>query len=85
MRVLIGLIVAGIGFLMVWKTDWIVRNFGYMAWAERSMGIFGGTRTVIKVIAVIGIFFGFLYMTNQLDGFLDFVFGWILPEALKNN
>ena len=84
MRILIGLLVAGFGTLIVLKTEWVVQNFGYMAWAERNLGIFGGTRSVVKFMAVLAILFGFLYMTNQLNGFMDSIFGWILPEALKN-
>jgi hypothetical protein len=38
MNIIIGLIAAVIGFLMVWKTEWIVINFGRINWAEEHLG-----------------------------------------------
>ncbi len=84
MRIFTGLIIVFIGFVLIWKTEWFVRNFGHISWAERTIGIFGGTRTVIKVVAIFGIFLGFLYLTNQIDDFFGFVFGWMVPGVLKS-
>lgn len=81
MQIVVGLLVVAIATTVVLKNEWIVQNFGYMGWAERALGVFGGTRLVIKLLGILAIFFGFLYMTNQLDGFLDFAFGWLIPET----
>jgi len=65
-----GLIICGIGFLMIWKSEWIVQNFGYNDWAETKLGSSGGTRLMYKLIGLIIIFFGMLMITNLSDEFL---------------
>jgi hypothetical protein len=75
MRIFIGLLIVLIGFLMVWKTQWFFAFFGRIGWAERLFGIWGGTRLVIKLIAVVAIFIAFLIMTNQEAGLLKWLLG----------
>lgn len=68
-------ILAGVGLIL--KTEWIIQNFGQSAWAEEHFGYSGGTRLMYKTIGIIIIFFGFLLVTNLLQGFLMATLGKI--------
>ncbi|MFH1112070.1 MAG: hypothetical protein V1712_03310 [Patescibacteria group bacterium] len=54
-----GIIIAFIGFLLVWKSEWILVNFGKIAWAEEHLGTEGGTRIFYKFLGLIIIILGF--------------------------
>lgn len=69
-KIIGGIIIGGIGFLMVWKSEWIVQNFGYNDWAEAKLGSSGGTRLMYKFIGLIIMFFGMLMITGLSDEFL---------------
>lgn len=56
MNFIIGLIGVVIGFLITWKTDWILENFGHLEWAEEKLGA-GGTRLFWKLFGIVVIFF----------------------------
>jgi hypothetical protein len=64
MNIIIGLIAAVIGFLMVWKTEWIVINFGRINWAEEHLGSDGGTRIFYKLLGTLIIITGFGIITG---------------------
>jgi hypothetical protein len=64
MNIIIGLIAIVIGFLMVWKTEWIVINFGRITWAEEHLGSDGGTRIFYKLLGTIIILIGFGIITG---------------------
>lgn len=74
MRYVIGIICIGIGFLLVWKADWMMNNFGRIAWAEEKLGMEGGTRLLYKLIGITIIVFAFLYMSGILEGILSSIF-----------
>ena len=78
MRYLIGIFLAIVGAAAVLKTEWIVVNFGASAWAEEKFGTIGGTPFIWKVIGILLIFFGFLFITNMIQGFLIGTVGKIL-------
>lgn len=80
MRIVIGFVLAGIGVLLMLKTEWFVQNFGSNAWAEEHLGSSGGTRLLVKLIAIAFIFFGFLAITNLHMGFLDATLGKIFKQ-----
>ena len=65
-----GLIIGGLGFLMIWKTSWIVQNFGNNAWAEAKLGSSGGTRLMYKFLGLIAMIFGMLMITGLSEGLL---------------
>lgn len=56
MNFFIGLIGVAIGFLITWKTEWILQNFGRIDWAEEKLGG-GGTRLFWKLFGIAVIFF----------------------------
>ena len=69
-KIIGGFIICGLGFLMIWKTAWIVENFGTNAWAEAKLGSSGGTRIMYKLIGLIIMFFGMLMITGLSNAFL---------------
>ncbi|MBT4209448.1 MAG: hypothetical protein HOE19_00825 [Candidatus Komeilibacteria bacterium] len=61
---IVGLLIAGIGYLLVWKSNWLLNNFGRIGWAEAHLGTEGGSRLMYKLIGSIIIIAGFLHATN---------------------
>ena len=74
LRILLGLFVIAVGFLMVWKTVGFQDFFGANAWAERKMGP-GGTNTFYKLLGVGVAFLGMLIATNLISGVLEGIVG----------
>ena len=68
-----GLIIAALGFLLVWKSDWLMNNFGRIGWAEAHLGTEGGSRLMYKLIGFIVIIGGFLHATNLGNAFIKWV------------
>ncbi|MDD5040212.1 MAG: hypothetical protein PHY34_03605 [Patescibacteria group bacterium] len=81
MRYFLGIIFIGVGFVIVWKADWIMNNFGRIAWAEEHLGSEGGTRIMWKFIGIIVIIFAFLYMSGALAGILRGIFGQTITSV----
>lgn len=70
LRVLLGFIGISIGILIVWKSEWILQNFGTVAWAEAKLGTEGGTRLFYKLIGLVVILISILYMTRLIDNII---------------
>ena len=66
MGITVGIIMALAGFLMTWKTEWIITNFGTLDWPEQHLGSSGGTRIFYKLLGVFLIILGFMTMTGLL-------------------
>ena len=66
MRILVGLGLALVGFLMVWKAEWIYENFGTVAWAETHIHSEGGSRLFYKLLGLGLILLGFSTATGLL-------------------
>jgi hypothetical protein len=75
MNILVGFIGIIIGFLLVWKADWIYRNFGSIDWAEQHLGNEGGTRLMWKLVGLIIIFVSLLIMFGMMGGIITGIFG----------
>lgn len=75
MKYVLGIILIGLGFLIVWKSDWIMNNFGRIPWAEKHLGMDGGTRLLWKLIGLLVIIGSFLYMTGALGSLVRLIFG----------
>lgn len=78
-RILIGLILVGIGFVIVWKTRKFIETFGSIPWADAKLGG-GGTSIMYKFIGLFVIFIGFLWAFNLWNAFLDATLGSIFPS-----
>jgi hypothetical protein len=74
MKYILGVIIIGIGFVIMWKADWMMNNFGRIAWAEEKLGMDGGTRLLYKLIGIAIIVFAFLYMSGILQGIIGLIF-----------
>ncbi|MBI4458401.1 hypothetical protein HY633_05550 [Candidatus Uhrbacteria bacterium] len=69
-RILGGIGAVALGLFLVMKTEWMVNNFGSVAWAEQHLGLSGGTRLFYKLLGVAIIMIGFMAATGLLSGFL---------------
>ncbi len=70
MHIVVGLIMVAVGFLLVWKTEWLVENFGHVDWAEQHLGSDGGTRLFWKLIGILIILIGFGTLTGIFQDIL---------------
>ena len=70
---IVGLLIAGIGYLLVWKSNWLLNNFGRIGWAEAHLGTEGGSRLMYKLIGSIIIIAGFLHATNLGGIFISWI------------
>ncbi|MEK7189213.1 MAG: hypothetical protein AAB671_01800 [Patescibacteria group bacterium] len=82
MRIVVGIILVLIGFLLVWKTEAVVQFAGYSNWAESKLGTMGGTRLMYKLVGLGFIFAGLLAITNLHQGFLEGTAGKLLRPAI---
>jgi len=74
MKYFLGLLVIAFGFLIVWKSDWIVNNFGRVNWAEKYLGYDGGSRLFWKLMGIVVIILSMLYMFGFIGGIIDAIF-----------
>ena len=70
---ILGLIIAAVGFLIVWKSEWLMMNFGRIGWADQHLGTEGGSRLAYKIIGTVIIIVGFLWATNLAGTFVRWV------------
>ena len=75
-----GIIIAAIGFLLIWKTEWLLNNFGRINFAEQHLGTSGGSRLMYKIIGAIIIFVGFMIAFD----FSDNVLGWFTGLFIRS-
>jgi len=69
-RIIIGILMVGVGTLLIFKSEWFYQNFGSIAWAENNLGTSGGSRLMYKIIGLVFIFVGMMVATNLFTGFL---------------
>ncbi|MFA5051942.1 MAG: hypothetical protein WC544_02670 [Patescibacteria group bacterium] len=75
MRYVLGLVIISVGFLITWKAEWMMDNFGRVAWAEEHLGTEGGTRLMYKLIGISAIVLSFMYMSGLIQAILTKIFG----------
>ncbi len=63
-----------VGMFMVIKSEWILKIFGYSEWAEAKFGIWGGSRTMYKLIGLAIITVALMVMTGWAQEILLAVF-----------
>lgn len=80
-QIILGILIMAAGAGMVIKTEWLVNNFGRMAWFEEKLGTEGGTRLGYKLIGILAIFIGIIVMTGSSSSF----FGWLLSPLIRTN
>jgi hypothetical protein len=74
LQIFVGIIGIVFGFVLIWKSNWIVENLGRVSWAEQHLGTEGGTRLLYKLIGLLIIFFSFMLMFGILGGIITTVF-----------
>ena len=74
-----GIILIAVGFIFVWKTEWFQQNFGGIGFAEKHLGSEGGSRLMYKVIGVIIIILGIIYVADLSDNLLSMIAGSMTP------
>ena len=74
MRYLFGFFAIAVGFLIIWKSEWMLVNFGRIDWAEQHIGSDGGTRIFYKLLGVCIILIAFLIMGGFIEGILLAIF-----------
>lgn len=62
-----GMGIAFIGFLVVWKSDFLLRNFGRVPFAEKYLGSDGGTRLFYKLLGVLTMIGAIMHATGLLE------------------
>jgi len=65
MHIIIGLIVIGVGFIVVWKPRYFLDFLGNQAWVEKIFAV-NDQELAYKIIGIILIFVGALIMTNLI-------------------
>lgn len=63
-RILIGLFITAMGWMMVWKTRWFEDMLGPVAWAEQHLGT---TNFFYKLLGTAVMILGFIVTLNLFD------------------
>lgn len=71
-NIIFGIIAICLGFVVTWKSYWIVLNFGRSDWAEVHLS--GGTIVLYKLIGMGMILFGIFLSTGLLENILKTIF-----------
>lgn len=66
MRIFVGILLTALGALMVWKSNWIYNTFGRIDFAEKYLGLEGGTRLFWKLVGLTIILLSWLYMAGDI-------------------
>ncbi len=77
--IILGIIITVGGVFMIMRTEWLINNFGRMAWFEEKLGSEGGTRLGYKLIGVVAIVVGIIVMTGSGSELMR----WLLGPLMK--
>lgn len=77
---IVGMLVACIGFVIVWKADWMYRNFGIIPFAEKYLATEGGTRIFYKLLGILIMIGGMMHATGLLAPTLSYFIGKIFSS-----
>jgi hypothetical protein len=81
MFVIYGLVIMALGFLIVLKSEWMLRNFGQIAWFDRYLRLDGGSRLGYGLIGAFIIIIGFIVLTNMFGDMMT----WLVSPLTKYN
>jgi hypothetical protein len=70
LNLFIGLFIMFVGFTIVAKSEWMLNNFGSIAWFDQHLGMDGGSRLGYKLVGLLFLFIGFLFITGMISGFV---------------
>ena len=80
-HVFLGLLITAAGTFLVMKTEWFLNNFGRLSWFEDKLGSSGGSRLGYKLIGIVIIFVGIIFLTGSGNSFML----WLLSPLMKYN
>ncbi len=80
-HIILGIIITVGGAYMVIKTEWLLNNFGRIAWFEEKLGSEGGSRLGYKLLGLIITFIGIIVMTGSGPDFMS----WLVSPLTKYN
>ncbi|TSC96197.1 MAG: Uncharacterized protein Athens101410_127 [Parcubacteria group bacterium Athens1014_10] len=70
-----------IGSLLTIKSEWFLNNFGRVEWAEKHLGLDGGSRLFYKLLGIAIIIIALLFMTGLMQNWLlGFFFPFLNPK-----
>ncbi|MCK5211232.1 hypothetical protein KAJ89_00870 [Candidatus Parcubacteria bacterium] len=81
MQYIIGILILAVGFLIIFKAEWMLSNFGRIEFFENKLGTSGGSRLGYKLVGIVFIFFGFLAVTGMINGFMEWML-WPLTRYM---
>jgi hypothetical protein len=76
---ILGFLITAVGGLIIFKSEWMLNNFGRIGLFEEKLATSGGSRFGYKLIGLAAIFIGIMMMTGLIEGFLF----WILGPLIK--
>lgn len=79
MSIFLGLLMLAAGALLIIKSEWLLQNFGRIAWFETKLGAEGGSRLGYKLVGMAILLLGIIVFTGSGTAFLS----WILSPLLK--
>ncbi|MSR85522.1 hypothetical protein EXS71_03770 [Candidatus Uhrbacteria bacterium] len=74
LRILLGIAIAFVGFLMVLRTAFFIEYVGTIYWAEVKFGS-GGTNLFYKLLGTLVMMLGFMVATNLWEALLGATLG----------
>ena len=80
-QIILGIIIMTGGIGMVLKTEWLLENFGRIAWFEAKLSTEGGSRLGYKLIGLGAIIIGIIVMTGSGSDFM----GWLVSPLVRYN
>ncbi|NIA18298.1 MAG: hypothetical protein GWO79_00215 [Actinobacteria bacterium] len=81
MYIIAGIIIMAIGVTIVLKSEWMLNNFGSIAFFEEHLGSSGGSRLGYKLVGMLFFFIGLMVMTNMIGGLMQ----WLLSPLIRNS
>ena len=67
------------GFMMIYKSEWLLRNFGRIGFFEKHLGTAGGSRLGYKIIGILVVAVGFMMFSGMISGFME----WVLSPLIN--
>lgn len=80
-EIILGLLIMAIGLWLVVKTEWMMSNFGRIAWFEEKLGTEGGSRLGYKLVGILFIIIGTIVMTGSGPDFMN----WLVSPLVRYN
>ncbi len=78
-QIFTGLLMFVGGVAIIFKTEWLISNFGRLEWFDQKLHSEGGSRLGYKLIGIILVFIGIIFATGSGSIFLE----WLLSPLIR--